>query len=85
MGKYLSAINPCVGSEADGIAEGEEKDENDTSVIRGMVDVMWVGQRQGAINLRTINISSGIFPKLVGGLKMEVLLGVGNSQSSLST
>jgi hypothetical protein len=60
MGEYLSAINPCVGSEADGIAEGEEKDENDTSVIRGMIDVMWVGQGQGAINLRIIIISSGV-------------------------
>jgi hypothetical protein len=32
-GTYLGAIYPCVGPETDGVAEGEEEDEDDACVI----------------------------------------------------
>jgi len=30
---YLGAIHPCVGPETNGVAEGEEEDEDDACVI----------------------------------------------------
>jgi hypothetical protein len=49
--KYLSAVNPSVGTETNGIAEGEEEDEDDTSIVRGMVFVILVNEGEDGINL----------------------------------
>jgi hypothetical protein len=49
---YLSSIYPGIRPKADGVAKGEEENEDDTGIIRGSVKVVWKGLWQSTIDLQ---------------------------------
>ena len=52
MGQYFRTVNPSRRSETDGVAECIHEDEHDAGVVDSMVDVMRVGYRDGAVDLK---------------------------------
>lgn len=50
-GEDLGAVDPGVGAEADGVAEGEEEDEDDAGIVRCVISVVRVCLWQCAVQL----------------------------------
>jgi hypothetical protein len=51
---YLGAINPSGRAKAHAVPEGVDKDKNDARVVGGPVCVVWIGERQSAVDLKGI-------------------------------
>jgi hypothetical protein len=48
---YLGAINPSGRPKSHAIAEGIDENEDDASIIRSLVEVVGVGERESTVDL----------------------------------